>query len=104
MLLRFSLKESLYKSIHPLICQYVTFQEAEVQPLEDGTAVVQWHLASGAHERFGSVVAHWRRWENYFVTSSCASILPSTDCDNATMAISLSSIAAATATTLDHSV
>jgi 4'-phosphopantetheinyl transferase EntD len=68
----FSLKESLYKAMHPLICQYVGFQEAEVTPHADGTATVVWNLKSGAHEQFGTVTAHWRRFLDgeYFLTSA----------------------------------
>eukprot|EP00545_Synedropsis_sp_CCMP1620_P003043 CAMPEP_0119016564 /NCGR_PEP_ID=MMETSP1176-20130426/13594_1 /TAXON_ID=265551 /ORGANISM="Synedropsis recta cf, Strain CCMP1620" /LENGTH=280 /DNA_ID=CAMNT_0006970033 /DNA_START=119 /DNA_END=958 /DNA_ORIENTATION=- len=58
-MLRFSLKEAIYKASHPLLNQYVGFQEAEVTPLEDGTATVVWNLDSGAHTRLGSLTAHW---------------------------------------------
>lgn len=61
MLLRFSLKEAAYKAIHPIVCQYVGFQEAEVKPLEDGTALITLDLKSRAHDRIGEITAHWRR-------------------------------------------
>eukprot|EP00535_Pseudo-nitzschia_heimii_P006765 CAMPEP_0197185274 /NCGR_PEP_ID=MMETSP1423-20130617/11595_1 /TAXON_ID=476441 /ORGANISM="Pseudo-nitzschia heimii, Strain UNC1101" /LENGTH=244 /DNA_ID=CAMNT_0042636297 /DNA_START=180 /DNA_END=911 /DNA_ORIENTATION=+ len=41
-LLRFSLKEAIYKAAHPLLRQYVGFQEAEVTPYSDGTASCTW--------------------------------------------------------------
>lgn len=70
-LLRFSLKESVYKAMHPLICQYVSFQEAEIQPHTNGTATVALHLKSGAHQAFGApLIAHWYRYQNYFVTTA----------------------------------
>jgi phosphopantetheine--protein transferase-like protein len=69
-LLRFSLKESIYKAMHPLICHYVGFQEAEIRPLPDGTADVTLQLKSGAHERFGEITAHWRRIDGFFLSSS----------------------------------
>lgn len=69
-LLRFSLKESLYKAMHPLICQYVGFQEVEIEPNADGSALVSFHLKSGAHERFGVVNSHWRRVSDYFLSST----------------------------------
>jgi 4'-phosphopantetheinyl transferase EntD len=69
-LLRFSLKECLYKAMHPLICQYVGFQEAEVQPLENGTAIIHLMLKSGAHERLQNVTANWQRVGPFFLTSS----------------------------------
>ncbi|CAB9503056.1 Transferase [Seminavis robusta] len=74
-MLRFSLKECIYKSVHPLICQYVGFQEAEVTPHSNGTATVTWKIKSGAHERLGDITAHWRRLEDgsdYFLSSSSA--------------------------------
>jgi len=69
-LLRFSLKESIYKAMHPLICQYVGFMEAEVQPLADGTAETTFMLKSGAHEQFGTVSAHWQRIGEYFLSTA----------------------------------
>lgn len=69
-LLRFSLKESLYKAMHPLIGQFVGFQEVQVQPFANGTALVDFFLHSGAHQRFGAVTAHWRREGRYFVSSA----------------------------------
>jgi 4'-phosphopantetheinyl transferase EntD len=69
-LLRFSLKESVYKAMHPLICQFVSFQEAELQPLADGTAKVTLFLNSGAHTGFESVQAHWRRHGDYFLSTA----------------------------------
>lgn len=73
-LLRFSLKESVYKAIHPLICQYVAFQEAEIKPLDDGTADVKLNLKSGAHNIINKITAHWRRHGEYFVSSASASL------------------------------
>lgn len=70
-LLRFSLKECVYKAMHPLISQFVGFQEAEIQPHDDGTATVKLNLKSGAHEQFKSIKAHWRRIDgDFFLTSS----------------------------------
>jgi len=70
-LLRFSLKECVYKAMHPLISQWVGFQDAEVQPHDNGTATVTLNLKSGAHEKFEKVQAHWRRIDGeYFLTSS----------------------------------
>lgn len=70
-LLRFSLKESVYKAMHPLICQFVGFQEAEIKPHNNGTATVYLNLRSGQHKRFQEVEAHWRRIDgDFFLTSS----------------------------------
>mmetsp|Transcript_25251 Transcript_25251/g.35607 ORF Transcript_25251/g.35607 Transcript_25251/m.35607 type:complete len:437 (+) Transcript_25251:320-1630(+) len=70
-LLRFSLKESLYKAMHPLICQYVGFQEAEVTPHANGTATFRLNIKTGVHEQFGPITAHWRRLDcsEFFLTS-----------------------------------
>ena len=69
-LLRFSLKESIYKAMHPLICQYVGFMEAEVQPHPDGTATATFMLKSGVHHQFESVTAHWQRIGDHFLSTS----------------------------------
>lgn len=74
-LLRFSLKESVYKAMHPLISQFVGFQEAEIKPHNDGTATVYLNLKSGKHEKFAEVKAHWRRIEgDFFLTSSSVNL------------------------------
>jgi 4'-phosphopantetheinyl transferase EntD len=76
-LLRFSLKECLYKAMHPLICQYVGFQEASVRPTADGTAVPVLDLESGAHRGFGPVTAHWQRvLGNHFLSTSSVAAAP----------------------------
>lgn len=74
-LLRFSLKESVYKAMHPLICQFVGFQEAEIKPHSDGTATISLFLKSGAHESFKEAKAHWRRIEgDMFLTSASVTL------------------------------
>ena len=69
-----SLKESVYKAMHPILCEYVGFQEAEITPLPDGTAHVILNLQSGSHERMGIVVrsTSWRRLEDgkFFLTTA----------------------------------
>eukprot|EP00584_Thalassiosira_punctigera_P004861 CAMPEP_0172528720 /NCGR_PEP_ID=MMETSP1067-20121228/3016_1 /TAXON_ID=265564 ORGANISM="Thalassiosira punctigera, Strain Tpunct2005C2" /NCGR_SAMPLE_ID=MMETSP1067 /ASSEMBLY_ACC=CAM_ASM_000444 /LENGTH=457 /DNA_ID=CAMNT_0013312677 /DNA_START=173 /DNA_END=1546 /DNA_ORIENTATION=+ len=71
-LLRFSLKESVYKAMHPIICQYVGFQEAEVTPFQNGTAQVILNLTSKSHEQLGVVVrsASWKTVGDFFLTSA----------------------------------
>ena len=70
-----SLKECVYKAMHPLISQRVGFQEAEIQPHDDGTATVTLNLKSSAHEQFDTVKANWRRIDGeYFLTSSSVTI------------------------------
>jgi len=70
--LRFSLKEAIYKAAHPLLCQYVSFQEAEVTPYEDGTASCTWLLDNNADERIRELTAHWKKLgdNEYFLTSA----------------------------------
>ena len=68
--MRFSLKETVYKAMHPLICQYVGFQEAEIQPLPDGSADVTLLLKSGAHKKLGAITAHWRRMGEFFLSTA----------------------------------
>ncbi|KAL7571748.1 hypothetical protein ACA910_002843 [Epithemia clementina (nom. ined.)] len=69
-MLRFSVKEALYKAMNPLICQYVGFREVEAQPNEDGTFDVFLNLNTGCHERFKLVQAHWKRYGDFFLTSA----------------------------------
>jgi 4'-phosphopantetheinyl transferase EntD len=76
-LLRFSLKEAIYKAAHPLICQYVGFQEAEVTPFADGTATCNWYLDTKADQKISKLTAHWRRIpgddnskEDFFLTTA----------------------------------
>jgi hypothetical protein len=56
--------------MHPLICQYVGFQEAEVWPLRNGSAQVDLMLKSGAHNKFRNISAHWRRMGDYFLCTA----------------------------------
>lgn len=69
-LLRFSLKEAIYKAAHPLLRQYVGFQEAEVNPYSDGTASCTWLLDTNANDRIAKLTAHWERRDKYFLTSA----------------------------------
>jgi phosphopantetheine--protein transferase-like protein len=47
-LLRFSLKESIYKALAPKLVRFIDFSEAEVSPDPDGTAAVKLLLREGA--------------------------------------------------------
>lgn len=72
-LLRFSLKEAIYKAAHPILRQYVGFQEAEVTPHLDGTASCTWFLDNKADHRIAKLTAHWKRISNdddFFLTSA----------------------------------
>lgn len=84
-LLRFSLKEAVYKAIHPILCQFISFQEAEIVPHASGEASVRLFLASGRESLLHSVSATWRTVslgssagqhnsnEDYFLCSAMAS-------------------------------
>ena len=70
--------------MHPLLCEYVGFQEVEVTPLPDGTARVAPTVAaggSGRDRRLGSVAcrASWRRVGNFFLTSASAGVRSDAD-------------------------
>lgn len=45
LLLRFSIKEAVYKALDPFVRRYVDFQEVSVRPDLHGWAEVGWHLA-----------------------------------------------------------
>ncbi|TNE85391.1 MAG: 4'-phosphopantetheinyl transferase superfamily protein [Deltaproteobacteria bacterium] len=47
LLLRFSIKESIYKALDPYVRRYVGFHEAFVEPDLEGGARVELHLANG---------------------------------------------------------
>eukprot|EP00804_Cyclotella_cryptica_P006753 CCRYP_015719-RA/>CCRYP_015719-RA protein AED:0.37 eAED:0.54 QI:0/0/0/1/1/1/3/0/445 len=80
-MLRFSLKESVYKAMHPVLCEYVGFQEAEVHPLADGTALVRLNFLKDRDSlspRTRSMVvrsASWRRVNGFFLTSASVGVL-----------------------------
>ena len=67
MLIRFSLKEALYKAVDPTVQRYVGFHEVEVAPLDDGTA--RFTLALKNREGPFVVDGRWRVHETTIVTS-----------------------------------
>ena len=73
-----SLKECVYKAMHPILCEYVAFQEAEITPLPDGTAKVVLDLRSRSHKRLGIIVksATWRKLGDgkYFLTTALVGV------------------------------
>ena len=62
--------------MHPVLCEYVGFQEAEVDPLADGTALVRLNFLydrDSVSPRSRSIVirsASWRRVNGFFLTSA----------------------------------
>ncbi len=70
-MLRFSLKESIYKAIDPFLHRFVGFEEMEVEPLVNGDAVVRPRLKTGDALQ---IEAWWRRHRDWFLT--CARAQP----------------------------
>lgn len=65
-LLRFSYKEAVYKAIHPFLKRSVDFSEVEVDPLQDGTAKINFLLKSGEQFQY---MSSWQRYrEKYWLT------------------------------------
>ena len=65
-LLRFSLKEAVYKAIHPFLLRPVGFMEVEVDPNIDGTATLTFLLKGGENFEY---TASWQRFkEKYWLT------------------------------------
>ena len=67
-LLRFSLKESIYKAVDPFVRRYVAFREVSVTPLRDGTTTVRARLREGAGA-FG-IEAYWLRVDGLVLTTA----------------------------------
>ena len=42
-LLRFSLKEALFKAIHPVVERFIGLRDVEIHPCDDGTAEICFH-------------------------------------------------------------
>ncbi len=70
-MLRFSLKESIYKAIDPHVRRYVGFQEVGVTVLDDGRAIVHPRLAQ--NEQLG-IDAWWRVEREFVLTCARAQI------------------------------
>ncbi|HEY1695703.1 MAG TPA: 4'-phosphopantetheinyl transferase superfamily protein [Polyangiaceae bacterium] len=67
-LLRFSLKEAVYKALDPFVRRYVGFHEVAATPETDGRVAVRLELAKG--EGPFHVDARWRRVEGLIVTTA----------------------------------
>ena len=63
-LVRFAIKEAVYKAIDPYVGRYVRFTEVELEVADDGRAAVRLLLPEADMQRV-QVEAHWRfedRW------------------------------------------
>ncbi len=58
-LLRFALKEAVYKALHPHVYRFVGFQEASISLGLDGTAEVTLHLEEPAPPLWVAARYHW---------------------------------------------
>ena len=68
-LLRFSLKEAIYKAIDPFVKRYVGFREVSVWPADNGSAAVAIHFVS---DPALAVETCWMEYGDYFLTSARA--------------------------------
>jgi len=66
--LRFSVKEAIYKALDPFVRRYVGFKEVSVKPLPDGRAAVASHLPA-TEGRF-AIAVRWIRWEQYVLATA----------------------------------
>jgi 4'-phosphopantetheinyl transferase EntD len=66
-LLRFSLKEALYKALHPFVRRYVGFLEAELAPEADGSCAAALRLTGG--EGPFVVEGRWLRRGDWLLTT-----------------------------------
>ncbi|HZU81796.1 MAG TPA: 4'-phosphopantetheinyl transferase superfamily protein [Polyangiaceae bacterium] len=71
-LLRFSLKEAVYKALDRFVRRYVAFTEVAARPRADGGADVTLFLAPGSTAGEGPflVEATWRRWQRFVLTTA----------------------------------
>jgi enterobactin synthetase component D len=67
-ILHFSLKESLYKAISPLVTRHVAFHEASMTPHPNGTARVELTLAKD--QGTFSAECTWTEVQNHFLTTA----------------------------------
>lgn len=66
---RFSLKESIYKAIHPYVRRFVGFQEVSVTPLADGSARIDCYLK---HGEILEIEGWWRHGQDHVLTCARA--------------------------------
>lgn len=73
LLLRFCLKEALYKALHPLLARAIPWHSVRVYPRADGSCAVELaaELATGARASLRAQ-ARWQRHGEYFMASARA--------------------------------
>ena len=86
LLLRVSLKEALYKALHPLLRTSIRWHSVQVRPERDGACEVQLsdlERQTGTHLH---AAASWRVRDGYFVTTASAALLAVRGVDGAAAA------------------
>jgi len=68
-LLRFSIKEAVYKAIDPFVQRFVGFREVAVFPEPDGQVAVRAHLQPPAPL---TIRARWTTHDQFYITSARA--------------------------------
>lgn len=68
-MLRFAIKEAIYKAIDPIVRRYVGFTEVELDVLEDGRALV---TAVDPLRLTMPIEAHWRELDGYWLATARA--------------------------------
>ena len=72
LLLRISIKEALYKALHPLVRGSIRWHSVQVQPAEDGTCTID---LVALEEHVGARMAaeaNWRLHEGFFISTAVA--------------------------------
>ena len=61
-LTRFSLKEALYKAMHPTVCQYIGLRDVEVDPTNCGSALIQFNARDHTNKSSTSLSYKGKRY------------------------------------------
>jgi 4'-phosphopantetheinyl transferase EntD len=76
--LRFSMKEALYKVLDPFLHRYIGFLEVEIDPLPDGGAHVHTQLKEGSCPVVVDV--RWRERDGLFLSTARATLVVEPSC------------------------
>lgn len=72
LLLRFSLKEALYKALHPMLCCTIPWHSVKVRPRADGGCNVDMSELEQQLQLRLRVEAHWQQRDHFFLTTAIA--------------------------------
>ncbi|MBI5525598.1 MAG: 4'-phosphopantetheinyl transferase superfamily protein [Deltaproteobacteria bacterium] len=67
-LLRFSIKEAVFKAVDPILRAKISFQVATVLPSNDGTVDIEWRLPPGVTRP--ETEAMWKLWNGLILTTA----------------------------------